>query len=74
MGKRKERKKEERKVQSRTRTQHIRLVVTLPNHYTTNADYVILVKSFWFNAFPVENPPANAVLRWSSRINAAIDS
>ena len=42
----KERKKEEGKVLSRTRTQHLRIVVTLPEHYTTKADYVMLVKSF----------------------------
>ena len=34
---------------------------TLPNHYTTKADYVIVAKSVLFNAFSTENPPANAV-------------
>ena len=53
----------ERKEMSITRTRHLRLVATLPNHYTTKADYVILMKRFLFNAFSTENPPANAVLR-----------
>ena len=34
---------------------------TSPNHYTTKADYVMGAKSFLFNAFSTENPPANAV-------------
>ena len=46
---------------SRTRARHLRLVATLPNHYTTKADYVTLARSFLFNAFSTENPPANAI-------------
>ena len=62
-GKRKEgKKKEERKKgMSRTGAQHLQLVATFPNHYTTKADYVTLARSFLFNAFSTENPPANAV-------------
>ena len=49
----KKKKKEGRKKwMSRIRTQHLQLVATLPNHYTTKADYIILAKSFLFNAFP----------------------
>ena len=33
---------------SSTRTSHLQLVATLPNHYTTKADYIILVKSFFY--------------------------
>ena len=46
---------------SRTRARHLQLVATFPNHYTTKADYVTLTRSFLFNAFSTENPPANAV-------------
>ena len=46
---------------SRTRARHLVLVATLPNHYTTKADYVTLARSFIFNAFSTENPPANAI-------------
>ena len=46
---------------SSTRTLHLRLVATLPNHYTTKADDVISARSFLFNAFSTETPPANAV-------------
>ena len=46
---------------SRTWTRNIRLVAILPDHYTTKADKVILLKSFLFNAFSTENPPANAI-------------
>ena len=54
---------------SSTRTRHLQLVATLPNHYTTKADYIILVEKFFlFNAFSTENPPPNAVSRRSSRI------
>ena len=61
-GKRKEGKKKGRKKgTSRTGAQHLRLVATFPNHYTTKADYVTLARSFLFNAFSTENPPANAV-------------
>ena len=61
-GKRKEGKKKGRKKgMSRTRAQHLQLVATFPNHYTTKADYVTLARSFLFNAFSTENPPANAV-------------
>ena len=61
-GKKKKEKKEGRKKgTSRTRVRHLRLVATLPNHYTTKADYVTLARSFLFNAFSTENPPANAV-------------
>ena len=61
-GKKKKGKKEGRKKgTSRTRARHLRLVATLPNHYTTKADYVTLARSFLFNAFSTENPPANAV-------------
>ena len=57
----KERKKEGRKKgTSRTRAQHLRLVATLPNHYT-KADYVTLARRFLFNAFSNENSPANAI-------------
>ena len=59
--KKKERKKEGRKTgTSRTRARHLRLVATLPNHYT-KADYVTLARSFLFNAFSTENSPANAI-------------
>ena len=37
---------------SRTRTRHLQLVVTLPNHYTTKVDYVILARSFYLMPFP----------------------
>ena len=37
---------------SRIQTQHLQFVATLPNHYTTKADYILLAKSFLFNAFP----------------------
>ena len=61
-GKRKEGKKKGRKKgMSRTRGRHLQLVATFPNHYTTKADYVTLARSFLFNAFSTENPPANAV-------------
>ena len=61
-GKKKERKKEGRKKgTSRTGARHLQLVATFPNHYTTKADYVTLARSFLFNAFSTENPPANAV-------------
>ena len=61
-GKKKKEKKEGRKNgTSRTRARHFRLVATLPNHYTTKADYVIVAKGFLFSAFSPENPPANAV-------------
>ena len=43
---------------SRTRTRHLQLFVTLPNHYTTK---VHLGEKFLFNAFSTENPLANAV-------------
>ena len=33
------------KVLSRTQTRHLRLEVTIPYHYTTEADYVTLGKS-----------------------------
>jgi len=46
---------------SRTRTRNLRLVAILPDHYTTKADYVILPKSLLFNAFSMENPPANPI-------------
>ena len=46
---------------SRTRTHNLWLVAILPDHYTTKADYVILPKSFLFNAFSTENPPANTI-------------
>ena len=60
--KKKGKKKEERKREtSRTRARHLRLVATLPNHYTTKADDVTLVRRFLFNAFSTENPPANAI-------------
>ena len=60
--KKKERKKEGRKKgTSRTGAQHLRLFATLPNHYTTKADYVTLARGFLFNAFCTENPPANAI-------------
>ena len=60
--KKKEKKKEERKKgTSRTPARHLQLVATLPNHYTTKADYVTLARSFLFNAFSTENPPANAI-------------
>ena len=39
-------KKKERKKKSRTRPVHHRLLATLPNHYTTKTDYVVLSKSF----------------------------
>ena len=54
-------KKKERKEMSRTRTRNLWLVAILPDHYTTKADYVILPKSFLFNAFSTENPPANTI-------------
>ena len=61
-GKKKKEKKERRKNgTSRTRARHLRLVATLPNHYTTKADDVTLVRRFLFNAFSTENPPANAI-------------
>ena len=60
-GGKKERRKEERKVLSRTPTRHLRLVAPFPNRYTTKTDCVILVKSILFNAFPMENSLANAV-------------
>ena len=53
--------KKRKKGMSRTRTRHLQLVTTLPNHYTTKADYVILARSLLFNAFSTETPPANAV-------------
>ena len=46
---------------SRTQIRHLRIVATLPNHYTTKADYVTLLKSFLFNAFAMENPLANDI-------------
>ena len=60
-GKEKKEKKGRKRGMSRTRTRHLRLVATFPNHYTTKADYVTLARSFLFNAFSTENPPANAV-------------
>ena len=61
-GKKKKEKKEGRKNgTSRTRARHLRLAATLPNHYTTKADDVTLVRRFLFNAFSTENPPANAI-------------
>ena len=33
---------------SGTRTRHLQFVATSPNHYTTKADYVILVKIFFY--------------------------
>ena len=38
-------KKEGKKELCRTQTQHPRLGATTPNHYTTEADYVILWKT-----------------------------
>ena len=59
--KKKGKKKEERKREtSRTRARHLRLVATLPNHYT-KADYVTSARRFLFNAFSKENSPANAI-------------
>ena len=61
-GKKKDRRKEGRKNgTSRTRARHLQLVATFPNHCTTKADDVTLARSFLFNAFSTENPPANAI-------------
>ena len=60
-GKEKKEKKGRKKGMSRTRARHLRLVATFPNYYTTKADYVTLARSFLFNAFSTENPPANAI-------------
>ena len=43
------------------RTLHLRLDATTPNHYTTEADYIILWKSLSFYSFSMRLPPA----RWS---------
>ena len=40
-------KKEGKKELSKTRTRHLRLDVTTPNHYTTEADNVTLGKSLY---------------------------
>ena len=62
----KKRKKERKKNEERGEWAGLELrtfgsLRTLPNHYTTKADYLIMAKSFLFNAFSTENPPANAV-------------
>ena len=59
---------------SRTRTHNLWLVAILPDHYTTKADYVIPPKSFLFNAFSTENPPANTIQDDRAASNGAIDS
>ena len=59
---------------SSTRTLHLRLVATLPNHYTTKADDVISARIFLFNAFSTETPPANAVKDDRAAWNGATDS
>ena len=45
----------------RTRTRHLRLEATTPNHYSAEADYVICSKSLSFYSFSMKLPPA----RWS---------
>ena len=44
-----------------TRPRHHRLDATTPNHYTTEAENVILRKSVSFYSFSIKHPPA----RWS---------
>ena len=60
-GKEKKEKKGRKNGTSRTRARHLQLVATFPNHYTTKADDVTFARSFLFNAFSTENPPANAI-------------
>ena len=64
--------KEQRKkgrVLTRIRTPHLRLDASSPLYYTARDVYVNLVKkSFRFNAFFMERPPADSVLSLSSRI------
>ena len=52
---------EERKEWAGLEPRTFGLLRSLPNHYTTKANYVIPSKSFLFSAFSTENPPANAV-------------
>ena len=50
----KKKKKEGKKKEwSRTRTRHLRLDATTPNHYTTEADYATFGKSLYINTFSI---------------------
>ena len=59
--KKKEKKNEETKERAGLEPRTFGSLRTLPNHYTTKADYVNVAKGFLFSAFSPENPPANAV-------------
>ena len=54
----KKKKKEGKRELSRTRTRYLWIDATAPNHYTTEADYVITGKSFLLNFFSMKLPPA----------------
>ena len=54
----------------RTRTLHLRLDATTPNHYTTEADYLIRRKSL--DLFPFHETSAGKMI--TSHINQAINS
>ena len=55
-------KKEKRKYAfGRTRALYLRLVATIPNHHTTEANYITHRKSLSFYSFSMKLPPA----RWS---------
>ena len=52
-------KKEKRKYAfGRTRTLYLRLVATIPNHHTTEANYITHRKSLSFYSFAMKPPPA----------------
>ena len=52
---------EERKEWAELESHTLGSLRTLPNHYTTKAEYVVWEKSFLFNAFSIENRTANAI-------------